>query len=199
MNPKYFLNSFLSKVLPTAQTKHFLPQNYRKFTIYFFAATFTPLISVGLFNIAVDPYGIFFTPVLNGFNKAKPEKFNQDLLFKAVEITRLRPTTIILGSSKEQWGIDPNHPELAKDENTYDLGLQAANMYTVRRYFEHALANQPNIKRVIVGIDFSMFNANIKVTSAFKENRLEKRFIAWEDIINILFSWDSFKVSQKTF
>ncbi|HEY9596055.1 MAG TPA: hypothetical protein V6D33_00095, partial [Cyanophyceae cyanobacterium] len=45
--------------------------NYRNFNVRFFLAVFIPLISVGLFNIIIDPYDVFDTPNFLNINSSK--------------------------------------------------------------------------------------------------------------------------------
>jgi hypothetical protein len=63
---------------------------------------------------------------------------------------------------------------------------------------EHAIANQDQLKKVILGIDFFMFNQNLKNQATFSEKRLEKHTIIVSDLINSLFSIDAVDASQKT-
>ncbi len=172
-------------------------QKYKGFNFLFLATILLIISAVGLFNVFINPYGVFNTPTIIGINRIKPAKFNQDLLLKAVEVTRIKPDVLLLGSSKEQWGLNPNHPGLSQGKS-YNLGLQAANMYSVKRYFDHALKNQPNIKQIIIGLDFYQFNVNKDVTNAFAEHRLEKNHLSLTDAINIVFSVDAMEDSYRT-
>jgi hypothetical protein len=173
-------------------------QKYQRFNWLFLSAALTPLLSIGLFNFAIDPYDVFNTPRVAGINQLKPKKFTHDMLFKAIEITRIRPTVIFLGSSRVQWGLDPTYFNLPEQETAYNLGLQRANMYEVKRYFDHAIANQPNLKKIVLGIDFWMFSETIKNTPAFNEDRLGQQQISFQDALNVLFSLDAFESSQAT-
>jgi hypothetical protein len=71
-------------------------------------------------------------------------------------------------------------------------------MYEVRRYFEHALTNQPNLQNVIVGLDFFMFNAFAETQPAFRENRLEKQGIDLKDLLDVSLSLNAIKASKTT-
>ncbi len=66
------------------------------------------------------------------------------------------------------------------------------------RYFQHAIANQPNLKEVVIGVDLFSFNKFKESTVDFKENRLEKSGLTWQDAINTSFSLDSFNTSLET-
>ncbi len=175
----------------------FVRTAYYRFNLTFVVITFPGLLATGLLNIAIDPYGVIDSPVLAGVNQLKPEQFNHVRLFKATDTIRVKPKTVILGSSRSDIGIDPQHPAFA-NEPAYNLALVGPNMYEVSRYFEHALANQPNLKTVVLGIDFFMFNKNWKNSPDFKESRLEKTSFKAQDLLNISFSTSALQASKQT-
>lgn len=173
--------------------------SYRKFNWVMLTIAFSPVLSLGLVNLAVDPYGVINTPTIPKFNQSKPEIITHERMYKAIEITRLKPQIILLGSSRTQWGLDPNNASLAKNKlKAYNLGFSGANIYEVMRYFKHALANQPDLKTVVIGLDFFMFREHNPPASDFQASRLERTNINSQDLINALFSLDALNASQKT-
>jgi hypothetical protein len=157
------------------------------------------LLFVVLCNWIVDPYGILNSPNIHGFNQLKPEKtLLYSRLFKAIEITRIKPKTVFLGSSRIEFGLEPTHPSLVNKQPVYNLGLPGPSMYEVMRYFQHVLANQPQLKNVIVGVDFFMFNAFDDIQPAFSENRLEKQGITLKDLLDVSLSLDTLQASKNT-
>lgn len=173
-------------------------KKYNQFNWLFLLFVSLPLSLVGTFNLLVDPYDVFDTPNWFGINHSKPKKDNNDRLFKASDLTRLKPTTIILGSSRTKQGIDPEYSVFADDRSTYNLAINGPNVYEVRRYLEHAIANQSNIREIVFGVDFFMFNANLKNQPSFSEDRLGKKHISVNDAINSLFSLDTLNISKAT-
>lgn len=171
---------------------------YRKFNFYFLLATFLPVLLAGLFNFAIDPYDVFDTPDILGINHSKPKKDNNDRLFKATDIIRLKPVTVFIGSSRTKQGLDPDYVALKDYQPAYNLAINGPNVYEVKRYLQHAIANQKDLKEVVLGIDFFMFNANLDNQPTFSENRLEKQYLTWQDLINSLFSIDTLSASQST-
>ncbi|MGK7894113.1 MAG: hypothetical protein AB4372_10925 [Xenococcus sp. (in: cyanobacteria)] len=73
-------------------------KKYRQFNLTFLGLVFPGLLSFGLFNFAVDPYGVMNNQELFGLELLKTYKFNNVRLFKAVDITRIQPKTLLLGS-----------------------------------------------------------------------------------------------------
>ncbi|MGA9379502.1 MAG: hypothetical protein WBV73_12105 [Phormidium sp.] len=166
-------------------------------TIYsrFYAVLITVILlilaSISLFNILVDPYGVFNSPLIQGFNQSKPWKVVQVRLFKAVDLTRIKPQTVLLGASRTYVGLNPKHPALNRYQPSYNLGLNSANMYEMKRYFQHALFNQPDLKLVVLEIDYFSFYLDAKNTPDFSEDRLEKSSILPKDLLNSTLSMDA--------
>ena len=196
-----FSDSYNSRSQSQQHTKKTLVSKQKKFTNYniiFLTAAFVPMLSVGLFNWAIDPYDLFNTPNFWGVNQEKIKKDNNDRLFKAVDITRLKPKIILMGSSRTKQGLNPEHSAIRNNQLAYNLAINGPNTYEVRRYIEHAIANQPDIQQVILGIDFFMFNASLQNQPSFEDKRIGKKYIIPSDVINALFSLDTFNISRET-
>lgn len=180
------------------KTRKVWGSKYRKFNLLVLAAAFTPMAVVGLCNVALDPYGVFDSPKIAGINQSKPRKGNNDRLFKATDIIRMKPATLLFGSSRTRQGLDPTYVALKDKQPAYNLGLNGANPYEQLRYLEHAIANNKNLKTVIIGIDFFMFNAYNENQPGFTEDRLEKQSISLPDTMNVVFSIDALSSSLET-
>ncbi len=108
------------------------------------------------FNWFMNPYGIYESPKIEGVNKLKPEFSTHLRMAKAWAVYKQKPDGIILGSSRSEYGLNPNH--LGWDSQLiYNLALGGCSMYEALRYFQHAHAIKPQ-KQVILAIDFFMFN-----------------------------------------
>jgi hypothetical protein len=173
-------------------------QKYRQFNWLFLATALSPMLLVGGFNIFIDPYGVYNSLLVDGLNQAKPRKMENDRLFKAIDIIRIKPITVLLGSSRMRQGIDPKNAALKAYQPAYNLGLNGVNINEELNYLKHALYNQPNLKLVIFGVDFFMFNDLIKQQSAFNKQRLSTNYIIPQDILNTSFSIDALVASQET-
>ena len=185
---------------PQLQKKNLVSKQieFRFYNWILFATAFMPMASVALFNWTIDPYDLFNTPNWWGVNHEKIKKDNNDRLFKAVDIIRLQPKTILMGSSRTKQGLDPEHPAIKNNRFAYNLAINGPNTYEVRRYIEHAIANQLDLEQIILGIDFFMFNSSLDNQPSFEEKRIEKKYIIPTDAINALFSLDTFDISKKT-
>ncbi|NEQ74494.1 MAG: hypothetical protein F6K23_16510 [Okeania sp. SIO2C9] len=104
-------------------------RKYRRYNWRFLLSVFLPVVTVGIFNIVVDPYDVFNTPNFLGINHSKPRKDNSYCLYKATDIIRIKPVTILMGSSRKKQGLDPNHPALKNEQPAYNLALNGINAY----------------------------------------------------------------------
>lgn len=78
---------------------------------------------------------------------------------KILNVSSYRPTTAIFGSSTVWSNIDPGYPPLAADgRRPFNFGLLGVTIREMLGAFEHVVALQPP-KRVVVGLEFYMFDA----------------------------------------
>ena len=133
------------------------PQVFHRYLWFFALGTLVVIIVMISFNRLVDPYGFFQSPRLEGFNTKKPEFSLHLRMAKAAAIRQFRPTAIVLGTSRAEYGIDPAHPGWNSSQ-IYNLALGGSNLYEAYRYLQHAHAVNA-LKRVVLMLDFSMFNA----------------------------------------
>jgi len=162
-------------------------------------------ISVIFFNWLVNPYSLYESPEIKGFNKEKVEYIKHLRLTKTRIVTKRRVDTIIIGTSRAGRGLSPNHPVWAND-NVYNMALPGAGIYEMYRYIQHAYASHP-LKTVVLALDFRSFHDE-KPGSAFLENRLlvnkngssNNKYIEsfLLDSISTLFSIDALGTSLKT-
>ncbi|WP_199306660.1 hypothetical protein [Anabaena sphaerica] len=191
-------NSPFSDLTNVSETQLSKLDNHPQFNKWFLLTIAICILMVVSVNFVIDPYDIYKTPNFLGINHEKPGKQSNDRLFKAIDIIRIKPLTVFLGSSRTKQGLNPDHPGLSNAESIYNLALDGAVSYEILRYLQHTLKNQPNLKEVIFGIDFFMFNKFLGNQPGFDENRLEKNYLFPSDIMNSLFSLDTLEVSRKT-
>ncbi len=91
-------------------------RQYRQYSLIFFTSVCIPLFGVGLFNIIINPYDVFSSSDIPGINHAKVNQDNNDRLSKATDITRIKPITILLGSSRTKQGLNPRSSSNSKAE-----------------------------------------------------------------------------------
>jgi hypothetical protein len=174
-------------------------KEYGRFCLNLLLATVCMSSGIAIFNTLIDPYGVLNSPTVPSLNQKKVAKSTGNArLFKAIDVQRIKPVTIFLGTSRTERGLDPEHPVFADEQPVYNLALPAANHYEVMRYFEHAIANQPQIEQVVIGVDFFMFNQFNRGRAGFSEYRLEKPSITFLDIFDSTFSIGAIRSSLLT-
>ncbi|MEB3884628.1 hypothetical protein [Lyngbya sp. CCY1209] len=158
------------------------------------------------FNWIVDPFGIFGAIQIEGFNTLKPDFSEHLRLGKAAIAARLAPGGVILGSSRAEQAYDTEHPGWnSQVRPRYNLGLSAANMYEILRYFQHTHATRP-VRQSVLGLDFFVFNIYRENKPDFSEDRLAVSLAGrrnlWTlrgDFFPVLLSNDAWKASLRTF
>ena len=158
----------------------------KKFLKIVLVLSFFVAILIGGVNYVVDPYGIYKTNIFQN----KPEQDKNIRLAKVVKVEELKPVSISLGTSRTEYGYDPNHQYFSK--LSYNLAVSGASLYENRLYLEHAI-KQGNLKEVILVADWRMFND----PKMRKLDDFENSFNV-ENIYKQLFSVDLFRSSFKT-
>jgi hypothetical protein len=221
-------------------------KTYRRFNLLLIPLVAFNLLSIGLFNLVVDPYGILSSlnntdvnqrnlesekpsPVptttaakepivkttpqttLTQRSKYRAKRFKLDL--SRLSISRINPKTVLLGTSTAL-RLSRSHPALTQ-QPAYNLGLAGSKMHDIRSYFEDILANHPDLKQVVIGLDFYSFGGietpvkpQKKITPAnpltadntikpTTEVRRNKYSTSLGELVKINFSLDTFNASIK--
>lgn len=152
------------------------------------------------FNIVIDPFGVWKLWNHKSVNMFKPQQEIHERLYKAVEITHLKPTVIFIGTSRTHYGLDPSYYlQTCKVKGSiYNAAVSNANMNEMLWYFKHTLKNQPNLKQVIVGIDLSSFNRNLHNRPDFPSGQMEKNHMTFQSFLEISASFDALEASILT-
>ena len=180
-------------------------KQHRLFLKNIFYLVFGVYLTAGVFNLTVDPYGIYNLVVIEGFNDVKPPN-NQQRMVKTLQLRKLRPKGIILGSSRTDFGLDPEHVAWKFDSRpVYNLSMKfilPAEIYKLLKY-----ANSLNhLNEVIIGLDF--FAYNIYQTDPIPNDFLDLASITKDgdnkisslakEFQNTLFSFTAIEKSFKT-
>ena len=141
----------------------------RQYLKTLFFVFFTGLGLVGSFCWLVDPYRLYESPEIKGFNAIKVEAMNSLRLTKAWLVKEKRPTAIILGTSRAGRGLSTQHPVWESDQ-TYNLSLPATTVYEFLRLFQHA-NSLTSIEKMVVALDYRSFVGSDQFDEPF-ESRL---------------------------
>lgn len=110
-----------------------------------------------VFVVAVDPYGMWGTPRISGFNAVKPAATNKVRLVKPYQLPRAESVTVVVGNSRPEAGLNPDSrcwPPEARP--VFNFGIPGAS---VQQQLTNALtaAALPATRRLVITIDFSDF------------------------------------------
>lgn len=151
-------------------------------------------------NWMIDPFYIFETPRISGLNAAKTGFFKHLRSMKPLVLQSKRNTidTIILGSSRAEAGLDPEHPAWGGSK-VYNLGIPAPSMYELLRYYEFANQVQ-ELRTVVLALDFSRYETQ---TNYGVDNLLQKIYTPTDryrasNLFTTLFSIDVLSASVRT-
>ena len=128
------------------------------------------LITGGLTYI-VDPYGVNWRFVRRGFNLNKGMFPKSVRLAKAHYVNCFKPETLLVGTSRVEYGLSPEDDFLRAYQPVYNYGLSSSNLYEQRRYIEYAVRHN-KIKTIIMGLDLGSFG-KMSNSPDFDEKRLE--------------------------
>ncbi len=109
--------------------------------------------SVAAFNITIDPYGMYRLIEVKGFNLHKPAIYNRIRLFKAYDIRRIKPDSIVLGTSRSHVAMRMFHEGWDPTAKIrYNLAFDGATTKEMYFYLRYAEAIHP-LKQVVLGLD----------------------------------------------
>lgn len=140
------------------------------------------------FNAWVNPYLLFDTARIPGFNARKPAVETRERLMKSYEALRRPARTLVIGSSRTDLGLDPGTAAWPEElRPVYNLSLVGSGTETGLRFAQHMLAGRapsaPVPDTLVVGLDFENFlvspKASEKPSAATAE--LEARLLLLPD------------------
>jgi hypothetical protein len=141
---------------------------YSYFRVFICSVIVSMALVIGI-NFGADPFGFYHDGVPWDWVHKRMGIPHYMYAYKAHMVEKLKPEVLLLGSSRVLYGLDPENPALPKD--SYNLGLEDASLYVQWRYLQHSAETQMP-KMVILGMDIQSFNALLKPTSSFSEDRL---------------------------
>jgi len=147
---------------------------------------------VGAFNFAIDPFDLWDAPQFTRLNAIK--SIGNVRFVKPLQAEARRPKTVILGSSRALYGLDPR--DFPDPERTYNFGIHALSATQMRGYGEHILADTP-VKRLVIELGFFEFNKPQSGAPDY-DNAILGRFALLRAVPIVLFSQEAVGRSGRT-
>lgn len=130
---------------------------YLHYLLQWGAAMLAALLFAAGFNYAIDPYGLFDSARISGFNDIKPSASSHVRLAKPYQVSRFSPKAVIGGTSRPEMGLDPSNdcwPDEYKP--VFNMALPGSSIYMQARVLQHAIA-EGGVRYVLWGLDFIDF------------------------------------------
>lgn len=128
----------------------------RYVNLVLFFSLFLIVAAAGL-NVLVDPYNLFGSPRVSGFNMKRPYAGDRGRVGKVHQVMRIQPRTIIVGNSRPEMGLNPDQECWSdKLKPVFNLAIPGFTVYEQTRYTQHAIFSSP-VKLILMGVDFSDF------------------------------------------
>jgi len=159
----------------------------KQYSYYFIS--FVTLISLILActNYIIDPYSLFQTKRVSGFNDKKPAAANRTALFKPYNVININPETIIVGNSRPEMGLNPLSECWPKGIGAvYNLTFPGLGTYEQVRALFHAVSIG-NVKNILLGIDFIDFLQSRNNNTLFwpkRNNEFLDRLLVTEQLLS---------------
>lgn len=138
---------------------------------YFLLILLCPSLIIGCYaalNYTIDPFG-FYHPATPGYFIRKPAMPKHQRMAKAHIIRKTKPETVILGSSRIDYALNPDHP-FFEGQKAYNAGLKGVRIDEVAAMMIHACHS--GARQFVWGLDFFSFNAAIPRRPDFSTDRL---------------------------
>lgn len=144
----------------------------------------------------IDPYRLYGITEIAGINRVKPLPTRYQNQIKMHGALEHQADTFILGNSRAELGLNPEHPALGA--SAYNLALAGTSLGTGREQLDQLQKAGVKPKRLIVGVEFMDFLLDPAKPSPVRSPRLTGPFdeLAWK--ADTLFSMDSLADSLKT-
>lgn len=141
----------------------------RTYLATWLAATLTILLAVAAVNFVVDPYAVHAAVDVPQLNRVKPKAGTHGTVAKAYLIARTPPRALILGNSRAEVGLDPEHLAWSATQRpVFNGALPGSGLDVALRVLEHSIdmARREAVKPpavVLLGLDFIDFLPNVGV------------------------------------
>jgi hypothetical protein len=177
----------------------------KKYFFIFMGIFAAVLTGVGFFNWLVNPFCVYNSPTITGFNKKKICSLQLRLAIPYL-ITHKNPRALILGSSRVGGGISTSRYPAFKGTTAYNAALPAASLYEILRIMQHACSTS-NLESVFLCLDFFCYGIGKTAWPSFIDSRLlgspevsmsDYYHNYLRDSLMALFAYDSLKGSIDT-
>jgi hypothetical protein len=127
-------------------------------------------LCVALVNFRVDPLLLYYHRHGGEEVLSRVEQFPNMRLYKPYHVARIKPHTVIIGTSRSGTIRPPKHGEV--DGSAYNLSMPGLTMHEMFGMVRHAHAQEP-LRRLIIGLDYLALVSTTPLSRpGYEESRL---------------------------
>ncbi len=142
----------------------------RSYLAWFGSVTGFLLFATAIFVLAVDPFGLGTPLALDELRPFATERGSRT--FKANRVARGGNELLLLGSSRTQWGMDPENPRFG-GSRVFNAALAGTTLFeTVRMY--RLGREDADLSRVLLVVHLDMFHGGRTSGGDFDQSRLNE-------------------------
>ncbi len=170
--------------------------NFKRFNNILLVSLVASLCVIASINIVADPFYVFRTPLNSKINKIKPNITRQERITKILsyKMDRSNIDTIFVGSSRVDCALDPEYFNKQTGLNVKNMAIVGPDLVETIDYTETILKIHPEVKTIIMGLDFFGFREQKR--DILQINR--DKNIKPSELATVLFSFDALNSSITT-
>lgn len=137
---------------------------WKKFTVRIVASVLMLLTFIIIFNWLINPFDIFDSPKISHLNENKLKVSKYSRVYKAIVLKKTKPKIIFLGTSRTEYGMDPNNQNL-NSATAYNSATASGFPVEYEYYADMAIKN--GVNHIIIGTDFFAFYSKDLMRAGF--------------------------------
>ncbi len=156
-------------------------KNSRRFLAIFFLISASALTAITTFNLLVDPFSVYRIGPRN-LEFYKPTGSSR--ITKAASLRCGDWTTLLLGSSLTEVGLDPRSP-VWKGKRVFNAGLISGSLFEIKIAFDYAIQHN-DLQQVYLIVSERMFDPNLTVDKDFNVSEFNPEMSPVDYHLNLL-------------
>lgn len=122
----------------------------------FFLCTSLIVGAICTTNWFVDPFGMYWSPVVSGLNATKPASGDRVRVTKAYRAPAVAPDILIVGNSRAEMALFPAHQSF-EQASVYNQAMPGAGVRLQTDYALNTLHASPELRKIIMSVDYLDF------------------------------------------
>ncbi len=129
----------------------------KKYSIQLVSTSAIIVIIFIAMNFIVDPFDFYGTPKIKHFNMIKPSTGDSPRLNEIINVLQKAPEYLIIGTSREDSGIDPKHPVFNR-HSVFNAAISSQPFVESKEILDGLLKRDEPPKQIVFGLLFESAN-----------------------------------------